>query len=207
MKKRIIILTVCILSLLMSVFAFAGCGSDNGTQPAQQEISISLNHTAIDMQVGGQASLVATVNNYYGKVIFESSDKTVADVDLRGVVIGLSVGNAIITATAGDKSATCTITVTASGEDTVGLEVLPVLKLLTKPDTVSVGYEFNLAAELVLSGNALEGIQFSFYVTDENVAEISGNTFRAKSAGRTDLVVSCEYGGQVYSDRCNIQII
>ena len=207
MKKHIIVLTVCILSLLASVFAFTGCGSDKNPSPTNEEISISLNHTTISMQVGGQASLVASVHNYYGKLIFESSDKTVADVDLRGVVIGISEGNAVITVMAGNKSATCAITVTASEEESAEVEVLPILKLLTKPEMVSVGYEFGLAAELVLSGDALDGVQFGFYVTDEIVAEISGNTFRAKSAGITDLVVFCEYGGRVYSDRCNIQII
>ena len=49
-------------------------------------------------------------------VTFTSSDASVATVDANGVVKALKAGKATITATCGDVSAVCEITVTASTE-------------------------------------------------------------------------------------------
>ncbi len=206
MKKRVFSLTICILSFLLSIFTFVGCNNQQQQQP-DKEIVISLNHTTIYIQEGGHALLVATVTNYYEDVVFTSSDTNIVDIDVRGVVIGVSEGVATITAAAGEKTASCIVTVTLGEESEPALETLPVLELLTKPETIAVGYEFNLAAKLILDGVVVEDINFDFYVTNESVAEITDGTFRAKAVGRTDLVVSCEYNGKIYSDRCNIQVI
>lgn len=48
-------------------------------------------------------------------ITWSSNDDSVATVDANGVVTGVSAGTAIITATAGDYSDTCTVTVQAAG--------------------------------------------------------------------------------------------
>ena len=66
------------------------------------------------MQAGGSAVLSATVEpkDTTQETVWTSSDESVATV-LRGRVTGVKAGKATITATAGDQSASCEVTVTA----------------------------------------------------------------------------------------------
>ena len=79
--------------------------------------SISLNKSSAQITIGGTITLTATVNpdDATDKTItWSSSDEAVATVS-SGVVTGNKIGAAIITARAGEKKATCEITVTPSG--------------------------------------------------------------------------------------------
>lgn len=77
--------------------------------------SVTLDKTAETLTVGGEAlTLTATVNPVgAATVLWTSSDSTVATVE-GGVVTAIKAGVATITATAGDKSATCKVTVNAA---------------------------------------------------------------------------------------------
>lgn len=76
--------------------------------------SVTLDQATAELTVGGEdLTLTATVNpeNATDKTVtWTSSDETVATVS-GGVVTAVGVGETTITATAGDKSATCTVTV------------------------------------------------------------------------------------------------
>ena len=81
--------------------------------------SISLNAASKSLTVGETFTLKATVspeNTDNKTVVFTSSDASVATVDANGVVKALKAGKATITATCGDVSAVCEITVTAPTE-------------------------------------------------------------------------------------------
>ena len=98
------------------------------------ELVISLDRTSdVSIAVGGTTTLVATVTNYTSDagVTWESSDKNVAAVDEKGVVTGIAVGSAKITATTKEKDksgnqkqATCVVTVkpNASSDTTTKLK-------------------------------------------------------------------------------------
>lgn len=75
--------------------------------------SIELDKTEESVAVGGTVTLTPTVApaNSTDLVEWSTSDATVATVE-DGVVTGVKAGNATITAKAGDKTATCAITVT-----------------------------------------------------------------------------------------------
>ena len=80
---------------------------------------VSLNKTAISLGVGGTERLIATVEpaNAPNQVVTWSSDNpAVATVSNDGTVMAKSEGAAVITVTTqeGGKTATCTVTVTAS---------------------------------------------------------------------------------------------
>ena len=80
--------------------------------------SISLNRTAIGLLQGYEYTLSADLD-YEGStptVKWQSSDSSIASVDANGRVLPLKAGSATITATAGDKQASCAITVVANGE-------------------------------------------------------------------------------------------
>ncbi|MCD7954086.1 MAG: Ig-like domain-containing protein [Synergistaceae bacterium] len=66
------------------------------------------------LNIGESKTLTATVkpdNATYKAVTWTSSDPAVAAVDGTGKVTALSAGTTVVTAKAGGKSATCTVTV------------------------------------------------------------------------------------------------
>ena len=74
---------------------------------------ISLNKTATTIYTGANETLIATVepNDTTDTVTWTSSNTAVATVDNTGKVTAVAPGTATITAKAGDKTATCTVTV------------------------------------------------------------------------------------------------
>ncbi len=75
--------------------------------------NVSLSQTALSLEVGNTATLTATVNpdNATDKTVAWISSNTSVAIVLNGVVSAIGTGTATITAIAGDKYATCTVTV------------------------------------------------------------------------------------------------
>ena len=78
---------------------------------------IKLDKTELALSVGGVGTLKATVapeDATDKTIIWTSSSTAIATVDANGNVTGVAAGTATITAQAGDKTATCVVTVTAA---------------------------------------------------------------------------------------------
>lgn len=75
--------------------------------------SITLDKTSVEIFKNQTVTLTATVSpaNTTDTVTWSSNDSSVATVDAYGVVTGVSQGTATIMAKAGDKTASCTVTV------------------------------------------------------------------------------------------------
>lgn len=103
------------LSLIFAIvlqIGFASCSSDDENVSVSE---ITLNKTALTLNVGDEETLVATVlpDNAQNKTVTWTSSKTdVATVDTNGKITAISQGESIITAKAGDKTATCTVAIT-----------------------------------------------------------------------------------------------
>ena len=106
MKATYLSLTLALISLVL----FTSCGPD-ANKPTPNVNSITLQTTAATLQPGEKLELIATVSPADAKVTFSSSNTAVATVCEKGVVKAIAPGTATITAQAGDKKATCTITV------------------------------------------------------------------------------------------------
>ena len=76
------------------------------------ETSISITPTTLALTAGETGQLTATVIPAGTAVTWSSDQEAVATVDANGLVTAKAEGTATITAKAGDKSATCTVTVT-----------------------------------------------------------------------------------------------
>ncbi|WP_139651647.1 cell wall-binding repeat-containing protein [Raoultibacter phocaeensis] len=77
---------------------------------------VTLDKTNLELTEGGTATLVATVapdNATDKRVTWTSSNEAAATVSASGVVTAVKAGTATITAKAGDKTATCAVTVNA----------------------------------------------------------------------------------------------
>lgn len=100
---------------LASVGVTTYYGTSATTVPVE---SISLEPAHLTLAVGGKQTLTATVlpeDATSKKVIWSSSDATVATVS-NGTVTAIKAGTATITAKAGEKSVTCTVTVQKPAE-------------------------------------------------------------------------------------------
>ncbi len=107
--------------------------------------AIQLNQTALSLTVGEAKKLTATVapaNAANKTVTFKSSNPSVAAVDANGTVTAKAAGTAVITASAGDFSAQCKVTVTAKAASN------PVTKV-TKPGKVKISSAKNTAKKTI----------------------------------------------------------
>ena len=115
-----------------------------GNPPAVVVVtSVTLDKTELSLKVGDEATLVATVSpeNASDKTVtWSTSDATVATIN-NGVVTALKIGSATVTAKAGDKTATCAVTVVATPVTSVSLNItsasLQVSETLTLTATVA----------------------------------------------------------------------
>ena len=74
--------------------------------------SIGLDADEMKLTVGDKGQLTAKVDPAGTAVTWSSDKEEIATVDANGLVTAVAMGTAIITAKAGDKLATCTVTVT-----------------------------------------------------------------------------------------------
>lgn len=103
--------------------AFVAIGI-NGVTPsaemsfAQDEANsvqaIALNTATASVAVGGTVQLYALLSPGSGTVTWSSATEAKATVDANGVVTGVATGSSVITASCNGKTASCTVTVTAS---------------------------------------------------------------------------------------------
>lgn len=77
---------------------------------------ISLDQTTLSLKAGETATLKATTTPADAEVTWKSSNENIATVK-DGVVTAVAAGEATITATAGEKTAECAVTVTAAAVD------------------------------------------------------------------------------------------
>ena len=89
------------------------CSDGNIDNPKYLVTSVTLNTTTLPIEPGKTEMLTATVtpSNADATVTWSSSDNAIATVDNNGTVSAHTVGTATITAQAGDKTATCMVTV------------------------------------------------------------------------------------------------
>lgn len=130
-------------------FVFTSCANGSGGDSGSVAVtSVELNKTSTSITVGGTETLTATVkpdNATDKSVTWTSSNTDVASVD-KGVVTAVAVGEATIMAKAGDKTATCAVTVTA-------VPKIVDLSTLTEDTVVADGYTITgtLAAAVKVS--------------------------------------------------------
>lgn len=89
----------------------------NGGTVTPTPDSVSLNKTALSLEVGASETLVATVGGS-STASWSSSNTNVATVDQNGKVTAVGAGTTTITVASGTAKATCTVTVTAGSTTT-----------------------------------------------------------------------------------------
>ena len=147
-------------------------------------VEITLNKTDLALTVGETAALTASGAE---GIIWTSSDETIAKVDENGKVTALTVGSAMVTASAdGASSAVCVVTVKASNKQ---LEVVTENGgSLYSPNEFSMGAGTSI--DLKVAGTEATVL---WSTDDHAVATVDQNgVVTGHSGGRTTLVVMAE---------------
>lgn len=108
MKSKKVMSIVALLLVACMLLPFAAC--------AVQVDGVEISQASLTLNVGQEATLTAMVmpQNAPQDISWQSSDPAVATVDGNGKVTGIAKGSALIRASAGAKSAQCTVTVVDS---------------------------------------------------------------------------------------------
>ncbi len=146
---------------------------------------ITLSQTALSLEEGKTATLTAVVkpDDATNKTVsWSSSDNGIAKVDDKGVITALKAGKATITAKAGEKTAACTVTVTAKA---VAAETK--ISLDRTSATLKTGETLTLKATVTPEGKTL-----SWSSSNSGVATVENGKVTAKAAGETTITVTAD---------------
>ena len=159
--------------------------------------SVTLNRSSLTLQIGASETLTATVNpgNATNKTVTWSSSNTNVATVSNGKVTAVSAGSATISATAGNKTATCQVTVkdkplitsiSISGQsvqDFVGgtYTITPVIS----PTDARYDLEWSVSDTRVVNLQKGSGISMILRTTDYGVSEV---TVRDKLSGLSDKI-------------------
>lgn len=176
--------------LLFSIILLAACsGSSNSTQTVA---TVGVSPATATIDVGGVQQLVAVARDADGIIVhsasitFSSNNSAVATVSSAGLVTGIAVGSATITATAGDASGTMTVTVNTP---VASLTLTPATATLAEGDTQQL-----TATAKDSGGNTLTSVTISFSSNNTAVATASDSGLvTAVSAG--NATISATAGG------------
>ena len=171
----------------------------------EKTTSITLNKTEINLSVGAQAKITATLTpeDANEPILWSSSDIEVATV-LEGTVTCLKEGTAVITATSGECSATCNVTVSASvsmadglafsfdaenyndGDSTYMDNISGVSVALTDLTKQGGSIHFNgTSSKAVIAANALSGIMTS----NDGVGLVYQAYFKSNDLTKNDFIL------------------
>ena len=163
--------------------------------------SIGLDADEMKLTVGDKGQLTAKVDPAGTAVTWSSDKEEIATVDANGLVTAVAMGTAIITAKAGDKTATCTVTVTPGLSTPLTVEAITAGTItITNPQS---GMKYSTdggttKTEMTSTTNisVAEGDKVAFYgngtsikayysadSNDTNDTNISGGTAKVKVYG------------------------
>ncbi|GEM_PF-1385993 len=147
------------------------------------DVTLSVNPASLEITEGDTGAITASVTPPGTAVTWTSSDQSVATVGTDGTVTGKKEGTATITATAGDKTATCEVTVKAATIAVTGVTLSSTTLDLT------VGGENGSLSATVIPSNATDQ-NITWASSAPNVATVSNGTVTAVAAGTADITAT-----------------
>ena len=165
------------------------------TVVATQVTSITLNKTSASLKAGETVTLTATVkpDDATDKTVtWSSSDATVATVS-NGVVTAKKVGTATITAKAGDKTATCAVTVVAT----------PVTSITLNRTSASLKAGETVTLTATVKPDDATDKTVTWSTSDATVATVSNGIVTAKKVG--SATITAKAGEK--SATCSITVV
>lgn len=164
--------------------------------PAISVTGVSLNKTMLSLTTGGVAVLTATVvpaDASNKDVVWISSKPSVASVDESGKITAVGTGETTVTATTaeGNKTASCTVTVTKR----TGVSVIVQSVRLNKGTLSLTEGETIILTPTIMPGDATNK-NVTWISSDPSVATVTKGAITAKSHGEAKITVITEDGGK-----------
>ena len=175
--KRVKFDALLFLSLVFLLFSFSAC-KKVGTELVDV-VSISIDKTSVQLKVGETVTLSATVNPSnatYKTVTWSSSDASIATVK-DGCVTALKIGTATITAKAGDKTASCTVTVAPTEVSSITLD----------KSSASLGVGETVTLSATVGPEDATDKTVTWTTSDATVATVSNGVVTAKKIGTATI--------------------
>lgn len=181
LMKHVMLNQIKIVAILL--LAFVGCTE----KETQVEVSsVSLNTATIEMVEGETFSLVATVlpkDAEYDGVTWASSNASVASVN-SGTVTAIKEGTATITASAGGKSATCTVKVST--------KVVAVTSITLDKTSLSMKVGETETITVTVNPDNATDKNVTWTSSDESVAKVADGKVTAVKSGKATITAKCE---------------
>lgn len=159
--------------------------------------SVELDHTTLEVEEGETKTLVVTIkpeNASDKTVVWTSSKEDIASVK-DGTVTGVSEGEAIITAKAGVKSSTCTVTVKK--------KYIPVESITLSPSSISLNEGETATLQATLTPSNPTNGTITWESSDESITTVSDGIVTAKKEG--DISVTAAADGKTAS--CPVHVM
>lgn len=182
MKKRLLALAL----VLAFLFGLSACGNNNG--------GLSINEKEKALKIGETFQLTVKGKD----VSWMSADPSIATVS-GGLVTGISEGETVITATAGDKKGTCKVAVQNA--------YFPTIQILDKASTLFLEYTYDMQAELLMGGKKVDG-SIAWKSSDDKVAKIDSNGHLTPvSEGKVIITASATVEGVYVEDTQEAMVV
>lgn len=179
--------TATIRATITGTELFAECQVEVKIVPVE---SVSIDVEKLDLEIGKTASIVVTVLPESARednpVSFSSKNDKVASVDAAGVVTAVGEGQTEITATAGDKSASCPVVVTVPVVDveSIAFAVETFVFAVGQVDSLKVQFT---PAEAAFSNKV------SFTSSNPDIVEVKDNNLLdAKAEGEVTITATAQ---------------
>ncbi len=180
MKLKRMLSAVLGVVLALALVAFAACDNEPETVAAT---GISLDKTTASVAVGGTVTITATVTpeDSTDAVTWTSDDEDVATVK-GGVVTGVAAGEATITAKAGDKTASCEVTVTPAPATDVAVSGITLDK-----ETASVKVDGTVTLTATVEPDNATDKTVTWASDDEDVATVADGVVTGVAIGEATI--------------------
>lgn len=213
LKKSIVITLVL---ALVSLFAVVGCSPKPTPDPVPTPepapaATITLDKVKAELDVYETLVLTATKENTDAEIVWSTSNASVATV-ADGTVTAVAEGSVTITATAGEASAKCEVTVTNS-------HTAPVLRIERDSVAVAKDGSYELAVTTLWKGEPInETVEYTWTVGEDQPTDVAsvettaaGAIIKGLKYGETEFYVTANVRGtklikKVAVKVCNLDI-
>ena len=190
MKNKKLIVLASLFLMSATALAATACGPTE-QDPVYPEYTMSIQGESVLMTLGDQKILDVTYDQQDGETLtFTSSDPSVVAVDEYGKLEALKLGTATITATYGDLTDTCEVSVTLGDQ-------LPMLQMPTVSDTNTIyrSNEVELSGNVLFNGKEYDDVDLTYEVSDETVGKVEDGVFKPLTTGTTTVTITASWRG------------
>lgn len=184
-----------------SLFATTACNggkTENSSSNNQQTVDFEISQTTLKMLIGTEEFLSCVGGT---NVVWSSSNEAVVTVE-DGILFGVSAGTAVITATSGKETKTCSVSVVKSFTES---DYLVFESLYAQ--SAYVGLQFTLGGYLVIDDQPLDDAAISYATSNAEVIKVDGNVAQVLSVGECVLTATASYADKEYTQTLSFKTV